>query len=191
MGLIKTRGICQGGHIRYERFHDKKLLEKLNIDYVLVGLNAAKHDGTYKGEPWKAFHSDDKKRQNDYKLRHALYGTNLWGAYLTDVIKGLICTSSDKVIQALKNDPDEYKKQISSFKEELDILRGGLNGRDPVVIAMGNNAFRILDQNKAALGLGKILKISHYSDWNHGCGNKDYYRAKIHKELNGIISDNA
>ena len=36
---------------------------------------------------WSNFHSDDNKRQNDYKLRFALMGTHFWGSYITDVIK--------------------------------------------------------------------------------------------------------
>lgn len=48
---------------------------------------------------WANFHSDDNKRQNDFKLRYALMDTPYWGSYITDVIKSHFDTISTNVVK--------------------------------------------------------------------------------------------
>ena len=59
------------------------LLTSLNPNIILVALNISRGDIQY---PLANFH-DKRSEATDYKLRFALRGTKLWGAYLTDIIK--------------------------------------------------------------------------------------------------------
>ena len=55
--------------------------DKINTEYVFIGLNASSDADDY---PWASFH---KQGSNDYKLRYALNDSKYRGSYITDVIK--------------------------------------------------------------------------------------------------------
>ena len=84
-------------------------LKTLNNNYVLVGLNAAEHDINNLPADWSNFHSNDISKQKDYKLRYALMNTPFWGSYITDIIKWVRLTKSEKLGNYLKNNPDIEK----------------------------------------------------------------------------------
>lgn len=154
--------------------NDNELLSILNNDFVLVGLNAAVHSDTnIRKDPWNAFHSDDNKRQKDYKLRYALKGTPLWGSYITDALKGYPKTNSSQVVKDLKN--REMKalldKSIEDFRRELEILG------DPIIVALGNASFKIV--KKYFNEKYRIVKITHFSYFI----GQEKYKERVHKEL--------
>ena len=62
-------------------FEKKEVIELLNPDIVLVGLNFSID---IQLEPLENFHGQNGEV---YKLRYALKDTILWGAYMTDLIK--------------------------------------------------------------------------------------------------------
>ena len=61
---------------------NSNLLKTINPNVVIVGLNISGKIKTSLGN----FHSPDP-RSMDFKMRYAFKGTNLWGAYMTDIIK--------------------------------------------------------------------------------------------------------
>lgn len=130
------------------------LCQKLNPNYVFVGLNASIHTHKEVGL-WSNFHSDDNKRQNDYKLRFALMGTHFWGSYITDVIKEHPDPIGKNVVQFMRKNPDKHAEHIKNFKEEMALL-----GTKPTLIAMGNDAFEMLEPLKNEF---TIIKIPHYA----------------------------
>lgn len=151
-------------------FNDENLINKLREGVVFVGLNASVHkeraDG-YVG-PWANFHSDDDKRQRDYKLRHALSGTSFEGCYMTDVIKNHPDKDSQAVVKAIKADPKILEENIKTLKRELSYFED-----KPILVAMGNDAYRYLQ--KCLKNDYKIIKILHYS---HYIGPQKY-RARV------------
>ena len=159
-------------------FYDPALLSILNDKYILIGLNASKHDVSDKvaSQSWGAFHSDDKKRQQDYKLRFALDGTNYWGSYMTDILKGYPEKDSRKAIKYIKtlNNPQKSDEYIGGFIKELDCYE-----TKPTLIAIGNAAEKILRKYFPEY---KIVKIRHYSSWI----NKESYRKEVLNQLKGV-----
>ena len=143
---------------KLELFDDEKILEKLNPNFVIVGLNPSGQD-TNKKNDWCNFHSSDKKRQNDYKLRYALKDTMLWGAYMTD-LSGIIKTDSNKVSVS----EDDVKK----FQEEISLL-----GTKPVLVALGDKVYKAL--KKYLSEEYSIIKIKHYACYI----NKEKYRDEV------------
>ena len=138
-------------------FNDPDLLEKINTGFVFVGLNGSgKHEDYLESDKaWFNFHSDSP-RGHDYKLRYALYGTPLWGSYITDIIKYYQEVDSSKVVSYVRNNPEVLKENIEAFREELNLLGGR-----PVIVALGGAAYDFLSEN-----LGneyKIIKVKHYS----------------------------
>lgn len=152
-------------------FKDKNICDKLNDKYVFVGLNVSRSPGN---EPWKNFHSDSPY-QNDYKLRFALKNTKLWGSYITDVIKNYEQTKSSEVLKELKKNPSIIDKNIERLKKELNCL----SDEKPILIAMGVDAHKILEDNMDGYC---IHQIRHYS----ANGGQEYYKEEVWKVLKNI-----
>ena len=162
-------------------FNDENICDKLNSKYVFVGLNKSKTHNDFKSEPWRNFHSIES-HQKDFKLRYALTGTKFWGSYMTDIIK--ICdgdskkseeTKSEKVMSYLKKHPEVIDENIEIFKEELNIL----SNEKPILIAIGKDAYHILENNMKEY---TIIEITHYSTWM----SKENYKEEVHEKLKDI-----
>ncbi len=138
-------------------FDNPNLIDLLKTDLVFIGLNQAVHDRKdgYKGS-WANFHSDDNKRQNDFKLRYALMDTPYWGSYITDVIKSHFDTISTNVVKDISKKEILVEKHIETLKRELEILGG-----KPVLVALGGDTYDILEKYLA--DEYKIIKVYHYS----------------------------
>ena len=144
---------------------NKQLLEQLNPNIVLVALNIAAADIE---EPWGNFHSEWHHAQ-DYKIRHVMRDTPLWGAYMTDIIKDHPELVASNVEKFLGRNPDVEREHVESFKQELT----DIGAEKPKLIAFGNVVYNILTRN-----LGnefKIFRIRHYSHFM----NRDTYRNEV------------
>ena len=152
------------------------LLELLNPNIVLLGLNAASR--AIAAEPWVNFH-DSRSVANDFKIRFALQETPYWGAYMTDVLVGLHETDSAKVRSWINRNPMGVDEQIVRLESELV----DIGAVDPLVVAFGGLAYDVL-----RVRLGKkyrILKVTHYA---HQVG-KEKYRDEVLRVLDGATKE--
>lgn len=159
-------------------FEDENICNKLNDKYVFVALNWSGTHGVQEDKPWKNFHSS-YPYQNDFKLRYALMDTPFWGSYITDIIKEFPELNSKKVVSHFKDNPDEIKDHINSFKEELNCL----SDEKPILIAVGNDSFNFLNDNLS--NEYEIHRIMHYA----ARINKDNYKKEVCKELKKIFNE--
>jgi hypothetical protein len=141
---------------------------QINNKIVLVGLNISKKIEN----PFGNFHSG----KNDYKLRYSLQNTILSGAYMTDIIKDYEQKISGKVMKFLKENPTFVQENINSFKNEIN----DIGCEKPVLIAFGNDAYKLLIDN---LHDYKIYKVTHYSAFINQYKLKEEFE-KIISELN-------
>ena len=142
------------------------LLSQLNPDVVFVGLNISMNLSD--GKPFCNFHSSNTHAK-DYKIRFATINTNLWGGYMTDIIKHYPELHGQNVVSFLRDNPDIEKKNIKIFREELK----DLGTENPTIIAFGNVVYNILERN-----LGDqfyINKLTHYSHYI----SQENYREKV------------
>lgn len=143
-------------------FDKPDLLDIIHNDYVLVALNASEHaerkDG-YTG-PWRMFHSDDNRRQLDFKLRYAIVDTPFEGAYMTDIIKNHRDKNSDQVLKHCRENPQTLVDNLEVFREELETLGG-----KPVIVAIGGDTYNILSKSNLKEDY-EISMINHYSAQN-------------------------
>ncbi|MBQ7133830.1 MAG: hypothetical protein IJO20_04975 [Ruminococcus sp.] len=160
-------------------FDDPDLLNKLNNRFVFVGLNGSgKHDDYLQSDlPWFNFHSS-LPSGNDYKLRYALMDTPLWGSYITDIIKYHPEVDSKKVKEYVRSHPDVLKKNIESFKKELEFLGG-----NPIVVALGDDSYNFIVKNLT--GAYQVVKVKHYSSRI----SKEDYRDNVLSVLLPFLSD--
>ena len=133
-------------------FFDNINTNLLNPNIILVGLNISKKIN----ESFSNFHPKHNTA-HDYKIRYALQDTQLWGSYMTDIIKDYEEVVGNNVMKYLRDNPKFEKENIEKFKQEL-IDIGSVN---PILIVFGNNSYKIL--NKYFKDTYKIFKVSHYS----------------------------
>ena len=160
-------------------FDNPKIIDELHTEYIFFGLNPAEHKDL-NNDSWCAFHSNDTKRQRDYKIRYALRDTPYWGSYITDVIKEIRNTNSHETVIEFKKDKRLQEKAIKDLERELEIIGG-----TPTPIAFGNYVYELLSRINADLKLFNkdIIKVPHYSAW---C-SKEKYRQRLSERLSGII----
>ena len=130
-------------------------LKKLNINrnIILVGLNLSGKGSI--DNPFSNFHNPNST-SHDYKIRFAVQDSIFSGAYMTDIIKDYEEVMSNRVIKYLNSNPHIKKENIESFEIELK----DIGAEDPVIIAFGNDCFKILNELKEKY---KIFKVPHYS----------------------------
>lgn len=148
----------------FEATEHYRLLKQLNPNVVLVGLNISRRIQSALGN----FH-DGRPSSMDYKIRYALKGTVLWGAYMTDIIKDFEQKASGKMMEYLRSNRSFEKDNLELFENELR----DLGAKEPTLVAFGRDAFQILNRN-----LGRnydIWMVPHYSNYTR----KEMYREEI------------
>ena len=153
--------------------NNKELLEQLNPNIILVGLNFSRKDLGKELKDWNNFHSSWGYAK-DYKIRYGLKDTSLWGGYMTDIIKKYPEKESKRVMSYLKSNKIDEKENIKLFRQELK----DLGSDNPIIIAFGNDVYNILDRNFK--DKYKILRIRHYS---FRC-SKEEYKKQVLKTIN-------
>jgi hypothetical protein len=133
-----------------------ELLSTLHTNLVLVGLNGSR---TMEGNDCLSNFHDKSTKGQDYKLRHAAYGTALWGAYMTDIIKSVQTTSSNSLTKQLKADPRQEEENVELFRREL----AEIGAASPILVPMGGEAARIV--KNSFRGEHRIIPIMHYSHY--------------------------
>jgi hypothetical protein len=150
---------------------DSGLLSSLNPGVVMVGLNISRG---FAEEPFRNFH-DARASANDFKIRYAFFGTRFWGAYMTDIIKGVVEPSSGALIRWLRQNPQVVAEHVEVFRAELSDL-----GRPrPVILAFGGAVRDLLVENLATTDYAHIVRLTHYS---HRISKEDYRQA-VHEQL--------
>jgi hypothetical protein len=156
----------------FELNENHKLLEQLKPDIVFAGLNISRPIQ----RPLGNFH-DGRASSMDYKIRYALKGTPLWGAYMTDVIKDFEQKVAGEMMSYLRKNKRFERDNLDLFKAELR----DLGANQPTLIALGRDAFKVLSRNLA--GNYDIWKVPHYSNYT----SKEIYR----EEIAAIIKSNS
>lgn len=151
---------------------NSRLLEELNPEVVLLGLNASSRGAEMEREPWRNFH-DASGNAKDYKIRFAFRDTPYWGAYMTDVFVDLPETDSRKVARWRAENPDKVAEQLRRLESELDAL----GSVDPLIVVFGGLAFSSLPRSLRETH--RVVQIEHYSN---RIGKEDY-RAKVLAQL--------
>lgn len=170
-----------------ERFNNIK-----DVKYVFVGLNPSDHNcdncsythidkcednnrkqkAKEKGkELWSNFHSACTIKSQDYKLRKALYDTDYWGSFITD-IKPDVETDSNKISTT---PTEESIKMVNSIIS--------LFGEKITFIAIGSKSCTILQ--KILPENVNLKKITHYS---YRSLSPDNYVTRVKNDLNNIIT---
>jgi len=139
---------------------------KFNPNIILVGLNISEKIK----RPFGNFHPVNTSA-HDYKIRYAVKDTMISGAYMTDIIKDFEEKVSNNLMKYLRDNPDFLKENINSFEDELK----NIDSKNPVLIAFGNDCYKILINNLKY----PVYKVSHYSS----CISKE----KLRDEFSEII----
>ena len=145
------------------------LLSQLKPDVVFVGLNISIDIGDQ--EPFSNFHPTGATARyaKDYKTRFALKDTELWGGYMTDIIKHYPELHGQDVMGFLNGNPDVEKKNIETLRKELK----DLGTENPTIIAFGIDTHSVLTRNLN--NEFNIFQVTHYAHFI----NQQNYRDEI------------
>ena len=152
-------------------FDNKLVLSLLRPNVLMVGLNLSRFTIS---EPFRNFHDPSPSGQ-DYKIRFAFKDTEYYGAYMTDIIKGVVEVDSKNIPKHLKENPGVLADSIKIFREELR----DLSAISPLILAFGRIAYVIIKENLSSEEYGKLIRLTHYS---HQIG-KEKYRETVLKEI--------
>lgn len=140
----------------------------LNSEYVFLGLNVSK-------ELDKAFWSNFHGGRHDRKLMIACNDTKLRGSYITDIFKDLPITKASDVEKYLEAHPEQIKKNVDSFNNEMSDI--GIN-EDSVFIVLGVMAQKFYENEFRGVYKNKYVNYRHYSchgtdeAWVNGLGKE-------------------
>lgn len=150
------------------------LLSTIHHDAVMVGLNISRP----LREPFRNFH-DPRPQAQDFKIRYAFEHTRWWGAYMTDVIKGVEAVKSADLRRLLTT--ELIQRNVDAFLEELR----DIGSRKPVLLAFGAQAHQIVASHVPARSYRRLVRLTHYS---HYVG-KEKYRDTVLSQLDkaGVV----
>lgn len=152
-------------------FDDKLVLPVLRANVLMVGLNLSRFTIS---EPFRNFHDPSPSGQ-DYKIRFAFEDTDYYGAYMTDIIKGVVEVDSKNIPKHLKENLVVLADSLKIFRQELR----DLGAVSPLILAFGRIAYDIIKKNLSSAEYGKLIRLTHYS---HQIG-KEKYRETVLKEI--------
>jgi len=145
-------------------------LQTLNPGVVMIGLNISRPCD----EPFRNFH-DPRPMANDFKIRFAFHDTVFWGAYMTDVIKGVVEPVPGELLEHLRRNPQVVHERLHRLREELL----DLGHVKPIILAFGRAAHRLLADNLQPGDFSALVSLKHYSDYI----SKEDYRDAVHRQI--------
>ena len=146
------------------------LLETLRSDVVMMGLNLSRSFPV----PFGNFHDPNPEGQ-DYKIRFAFTGTSYYGAYMTDLIKGVVMLESNNLVRHLSENPHLVVENVERLLQEFEDLKSS-----PTVIAFGAAAYALAAKHLPISRYSRLFRVTHYSHYI----SKEDYRERVLSELN-------
>jgi hypothetical protein len=142
----------------------------LRSDVVMLGLNLARDWPP----PFGNFH-DARPEGQDFKIRFAFTDTPFYGAYMTDIIKGVVMLKAGDLMRYLAANPHVVAENVECLLEEFDDLKS----ESPTVIAFGGSAYRLAARHLPANRYRRLVHVTHFADF---ISAKDY-REQVFREL--------
>jgi hypothetical protein len=142
------------------------LLETLRNDVIMLGLNLSR----FEPSAFANFH-DPSPAGQDYKIRYAFAGTPYYGAYMTDLIKGVVMLESNDLVRHLAGRPELVTASISTLLDEFH----DLGAARPTVIAFGNDTYRLALRHIPSSHYARMAMVTHYSHYI----SKEEYRRRV------------
>jgi hypothetical protein len=152
------------------------LLQTLRNDIVMVGLNFSRE--VEFAHAFSNFH-DESPCANDFKIRHAFWHTQYYGAYMTDVLKKRVILRARDVKHYINNNPSDVQSQTRAFEKELDDLQS----KKPMLLAFGGDAYGLLSRHLDKDRYGVLIRLTHYS---HYIG-MEKYRVEVLSQISEAL----
>src|ERR1035437_300184 len=146
------------------------LLQRLRNDVVMVALNLSR----FPPGSFANFH-DPRSVGQDYKIRFAFSGSPYYGAYMTDLIKGVVMRESSNLMRHLAENPPLVSDNIQRLLQEFD----DLDCAAPTLIAFGNDAYRLAAKHVPSGRYKRLVRVTHYSHYI----SKEEYRHLVLAQL--------
>jgi hypothetical protein len=149
------------------------LLGMLRSDVVMLGLNLS----TGQPPPLGNFHPASS-RGNDYKIRFAFTGTPFYGAYMTDIIKGVVCKKAGDLMRYLAANQHVMAESVGCLLEEFDDLKS----EPPTVIALGGSAHWLAVKHLPANRYSRLVRVRHFGDFISQADYRERVLSELHRQ---------
>lgn len=153
---------------------NSSLLATLRGEVVMLGLCFPRPVAAL---PFTNFH-DASPHGQDYKIRHAFSGTPYYGAYMTNLIKGVIMPESRDLLKLLKSDPSLVSKSVGALLGEFE----DLHCSQPLVIAFGANTYKLATRLIPSSRYGRLVRVTSYGHYI----SKENYRQRVLTEIEDV-----
>jgi hypothetical protein len=154
------------------------LLGMLRNDVVMLGRSFSRPVVSAK---FTNFH-DANPNGKDFKIRHAFFDTPYYGAYMSNLIKGVFARDPGHLRQQLKSDPSLVTKSIDRLLEEFD----DLGCSQPLVIAFGVDTHKLAAEHIPWDRYGQLVGVPSFAKW----GNQEAYRKSVLDKLSDALNAN-
>ena len=94
---------------------------------------------------------------------------------MTDIIKLHEEVHAQQMMQHLRAHPNVAACSVDKFREELRDLRATA----PIILAFGNDTYKLLRENLDKSEYRKLIRLTHYSHWI----SKEAYKEAVFKEI--------
>jgi len=129
-------------------------LAQIHTRYILIGLNVSR---ALVSRPFANFH-DGSRFSQDYKLRYALNGSALWGAYITDIFKDVEEVDSVKIMKFMNGNREVVDHHIKNLQREIADVSPHESTK---IVAIGAASYTVLKKYFSASH--EVLRIRHYA----------------------------
>lgn len=129
-------------------------LPQLHTRYILIGLNVSR--SLIRGD-FANFH-DDSRYSQDYKLRYAINGSALWGAYITDIFKDVEEVDSARIMKFMNKNSYVVDYHIENLRNEIADISPHESTK---IVAIGAASYTVLKKYFSASH--EVLRIRHYA----------------------------
>ena len=147
------------------------LLDSLRTDVVMLGRGFS---GPVPALPFTNFH-DPSPHGQDYKIRYAFSNTRYYGAYMTNLIKGVVAPEAGDLRELLKSDPSLVTKSIGRLLEEFE----DLDSPEPLVVAFGSDTYKLAARHIPPNRRGLLVRVTSYGQYM----SKEDYRKRVLEEI--------
>lgn len=141
--------IYKANHFPKEQLPENLVQALSQVKFVLVGLNPG-NAGVTLDEQQDFLNFHGQKKSLDYRLAAAVYGTPLWGAFMTDLV-AIDESNSENVVSG--------EAEVKALEAHLDQL--GIP-EQAVLVGLGTKAATTLQQ----FAQHPVEKLPHYSGAN-------------------------
>jgi len=105
-------------------------------------------------------------------------GDTFYGAYMTDIIKGVVCKKAGDLMRYLAANQHVMAESVGCLLEEFDDLKS----EPPTVIAFGGSAHWLAAKHLPANRYSRLVRVRHFGDFISQADYRERVLSELHRQ---------